>query len=176
MTRRFVFLDRDGTIIADKHYLADPDGVELMPQAGLGLRHFLRLGFGLIVVTNQSGVARGYFTQRDVEAVHARMVALLRAEQIDLAGIYICPHGPQDGCDCRKPSVGLALRAAAEHKFNTAHSVVIGDKASDMEFARRLQALSILLSDTTASIRSVDADYICRDLGEAANVIASVSS
>ena len=102
MSRRFVILDRDGTICAERHYLSRPDQVELLPGAARGLRALRRLDLGLIVVTNQSGIGRGYFGEADLRAVHAQLRRLLAAEQIALDGVYCCPHLPEDECGCRK--------------------------------------------------------------------------
>ena len=103
MAKRYVLLDRDGTIIVDKHYLADPAEVELLPGAAKGLRQIQRLGYGLILITNQSGVGRGKFTTETVDAVHEELVRQLKCEGINLDGIYYCPHVPEDDCNCRKP-------------------------------------------------------------------------
>ena len=94
--RRFVLLDRDGTIIADRHYLSDPAGVALLPGAAAGLRQLRQLGLGLAVITNQSGVGRGYFTAEQVDQVHRRMARLLEDEKVFLDGIYFCPHAPAE--------------------------------------------------------------------------------
>ena len=112
--RPAILLDRDGTIIVDRHYLSNPAEVELLPGAVAGLRRLADAGFALVVVSNQSGVARGLLTEADVAAVNARTAALLANEGIQIAGWYYCPHGPEAGCDCRKPAAGMAERAAAE--------------------------------------------------------------
>jgi D-glycero-D-manno-heptose 1,7-bisphosphate phosphatase len=138
-------LDRDGTIIADKDYLCDPAGVELLPGAARGLRRLSRAGLGLVVISNQSGVGRGMFRREDVERVNARMEALLAEQGVELDGIYYCPHAPGAGCRCRKPATGLVERAARDLGFNPAEGFVLGDYASDLELGRRLGARTILL-------------------------------
>ncbi len=143
--RRFVLLDRDGTIIVERHYLADPAGVELLPGAAAGLRRLRELGFGLVVVSNQSGVARGYLTLETLERIHARLVELLAAEGVTLDGMYFCPHGPDTGCDCRKPLPGLILRAAADLGFDPRLAVVVGDKPCDVDLGRAVGARSVLV-------------------------------
>lgn len=130
MGRRFVLLDRDGTLIVDRHYLADPQGVELLPGVGAGLRQMRELGLGLVVITNQSGVGRGYFTLEQVEQVHQRLGQLLAVEQVQLDGIYSCPHTPADGCSCRKPATGLVEKAASELDFEPQSCFVVGDRHS----------------------------------------------
>lgn len=139
------FLDRDGTLIAERHYLSDPAGVELLPRTVDGLRQLRAAGFRLVLVTNQSGVGRGYFTAADVEAVHARLRALLAEAGVELDGIYWCPHGPEDGCACRKPATGLVERACADLGLDPAASVMIGDQAGDVELGRRCGMTAILV-------------------------------
>ncbi len=116
--RRFVVLDRDGTINVDRHYLSDPDQMELLSGATAGLRAMRAMGLGLVVVTNQSAIGRGYFDLARLEEIHNRLRDLLAAERVELDGIYVCPHLPDDGCDCRKPLPGLLRRAAAELAFD----------------------------------------------------------
>jgi D-glycero-D-manno-heptose 1,7-bisphosphate phosphatase len=147
-----VFLDRDGTLIEDRHYLGDPDGVELLPNAVEGLRLMRQVGAALVVVTNQSGVARGYFDQSAVHAVNARVTELLAADGVELAGIYVCPHGPTDGCDCRKPAPGLLLRAADELGLELASSYLVGDSERDVEAAKRAGATPLLLGSDAADL------------------------
>jgi D-glycero-D-manno-heptose 1,7-bisphosphate phosphatase len=130
------FLDRDGTIIYDEDYLADPARVRLVPGAADALRALRRRGMLLVIVSNQSGVARGLIRADELAAVHARLEAVLRAEGIVLDGAYHCLHGPDDGCACRKPRPGMLLRAAEEHAIDLASSWMIGDKPSDVEAGR----------------------------------------
>jgi len=144
-TRRFVLLDRDGTIIAEHNYLSDPAQVELLPGAAAGLRRMAEMGLGLVVVTNQSGVGRGYFTQERLDAIHARMADLLRAEGVELDGIYVCPHTPEDGCGCRKPRTGLVEAAAKAHGFDPRDCFVVGDKRCDVDLGRNVGATAILV-------------------------------
>ena len=116
--RRFVLLDRDGTLIVERNYLSDPDQVELIPGAAAGLRRLAARGLGLVLVTNQSGIGRGFFDAARLAEIHERLTALLRAERVELDGIYVCPHHPDQACDCRKPRPALVLRAAAELGFD----------------------------------------------------------
>jgi D-glycero-D-manno-heptose 1,7-bisphosphate phosphatase len=170
--RRFVLLDRDGTINVERHYLSHPDQLELLPNAAAGLRRLQQLGLGLAVVTNQSGVGRGYFDLAAVDAVHARLRELLTAEGVALDGIYVCPHTAADGCGCRKPLPGMALRAARELGFDPARAFVIGDKAVDVDLGRAVGATTFLVTtghgaDTLAAGQA-QPDYVVADLGEAA--------
>jgi D-glycero-D-manno-heptose 1,7-bisphosphate phosphatase len=175
MARRFVLLDRDGTLNVERHYLADPEQVELLPGVIPGLRLLQTHDLGLVVLTNQSGLARGYFDRAALAAVHARLRHLLAEAGIDLAAIHVCPHGPDDGCTCRKPAPGLALAAAAEHGFDLAQSFVIGDKGSDVELGRAVGATTILVRTgygEHALQAGVTADHVAADLLDAAHWIA----
>lgn len=172
--RRFAALDRDGTIIVEKNYLSDPAGVELLPGAAAGLRRLRAAGWGLVVVSNQSGIGRGYFSEADYEKVTARLVALLRAEGVELDGIYHCPHAPGAGCDCRKPRPGMLERAAREHGFRPEDCVVIGDKPADVELGRNAGAALAVLVRTGYGATAADScqpDFVAADLDEAADLI-----
>lgn len=155
------FLDRDGTIVVDKHYLADPDGLELLPNAREGLRELRDLGARLVVVTNQSGVGRGYFPAEAIEPMNERLRELLAEGEVELDGIYVCPHAPDDDCDCRKPRTALFERAADELDIELGSSVVIGDKEADVEAGRRIGATPIRIGgdadDLLAAARLVRA-------------------
>jgi len=143
--RPAVFVDRDGTLIAERHYLSDPDQVELLPGVGEAVRRLNQAGVPVIVVTNQSGVARGYFGMDAVERVHQRMVELLAAEGAKLDDLYVCPHQAADGCQCRKPATGMVEAAAAAWNIALAASFVIGDKPCDIDLGRAAGATSILV-------------------------------
>lgn len=175
--RRFVLLDRDGTIIHDKHYLADPDGVELIAGAAQGMRVLRDLGFGIVVVTNQSGIGRGFFTIEAQHRIHERMCALLAEEGVGVDGIYICPHTPEQDCTCRKPLPGLAEQALKDHGFDPETAIVIGDKRADIELGKAIGALSILVrtgkgAAEEAKGKAGAADHIVDDLAAAARLIA----
>jgi D-glycero-D-manno-heptose 1,7-bisphosphate phosphatase len=142
---RVVILDRDGTMVIDRGYLADPEGLEFEPGAAEALRLLHSSGHRLVVATNQSGVGRGYFTLERLLAMNARLHAMVRAAGAALEAIYYCPHAPEEACDCRKPAQGLMRRAAAELHFDPDTAVVIGDRDSDVEFGRRAGAMTILL-------------------------------
>jgi D,D-heptose 1,7-bisphosphate phosphatase len=131
---RAVFLDRDGTLIADAQYLRDPERVKLLGGVGNALRQLHDAGFLLVVITNQSGIARGMFTESDYEAVRRRLDELLAAKDVTLTASYHCPHYPEitGECECRKPGTALHRRAAAEHQIDLARSVFIGDRWRDV--------------------------------------------
>lgn len=173
--RRVALLDRDGTVIADRHYLADPGGVALLPGAVEGLRALSREGIRLVILTNQSGVARGLITASQLAAVHDRLVTLLAAEGITLGGIFVCPHAPTSGCACRKPADGLAREAAGRLGFRLEESVVVGDKPTDLELGHRLGVPAILVGtgEGAATLQSgaARADYSVNDLSGLAELL-----
>ncbi len=128
------FLDRDGVIIEQVEYIKDPDDVKLVPGAAGALKLIHDNGFLAVVVSNQSGIARGKFTPVDLAAVQQRMYDLLAAEGEKIDGFYFCPHDPHvESCPCRKPRPGMILRAARELDIDVASSFMIGDRPADIE-------------------------------------------
>ncbi len=168
-------LDRDGTIIVERHYLSDPDQVELVPNAARGLRTLADLGLGLVIVTNQSGIARGYFDRCRLDEIHRRLGELLATESVPEIPVYVCPHLPQDQCCCRKPMPGLLHRAAIELDFDPLDSFVIGDKPCDVNLGKRVLATTLLVRTgygaAVAQTGNVSPDYVVEDLAQAAGVI-----
>ena len=137
-TQHAVFLDRDGTINRERAYLGNPEGVELLPGAAEGMRRLRAAGYRLVLVTNQAGVARGYFDEAAVQAVHERLRELLRAEGVELDAIYYCPHHPEGlgvyrrACPNRKPGAGMYEQAARDLGLDLVQSAVVGDKVTDL--------------------------------------------
>lgn len=176
--RRFVLLDRDGTVIVDRHYLGDPDGVTLLGGAAEGLRRITGLGLGLAVVSNQSGVGRGYLTIDAVTRVNARMTEILAAEGVRLDGVYFCPHAPDAGCRCRKPRPGLVERAARELDFDPARGFVVGDQPSDVALGHAVGATTFLLRSGQAPEPPVAAtptpNHVVRDLSQVADLLRTL--
>jgi D-glycero-D-manno-heptose 1,7-bisphosphate phosphatase len=149
---RAVFLDRDGTICEEVGYLDSIERLRLIPGSAAAIKLLNEQGLKAVVVTNQSGVARGFFSELRLQEVHEELERLLRLEGAFLDGIYYCPHHPSDGsepylgvCDCRKPASGLLLRAAADLGLDLRASYVIGDHHSDVECAQRVGAKGILV-------------------------------
>jgi histidinol-phosphate phosphatase family protein len=129
-----LFVDRDGTIIVDTGYVSDPASVRLLPHAASGLARIVSVGLVPIVVSNQSGVGRGMFDMAAVDAVDRAMRDQLRRASVELAvPSYYCPHGPDDGCRCRKPGTGLFEDAIRDHGVDPERSVVVGDSPRDIE-------------------------------------------
>jgi len=131
-----LFLDRDGVVIVDRGYLGDPDQVKLLPGVAETMVRARKAGYLLIGVSNQSGLGRGLFSRDDLERVMIRQDALLREAGARFDGFYYCPHAPGEGCRCRKPGPGMFEEAAATCRWDPARSWVVGDKASDVAFAR----------------------------------------
>lgn len=176
MSNRVVFLDRDGTINVDTGYVGSWSEFELIPGAIAGIGRLQRAGFRPIVVTNQSGIARGYFSQACVDAIHSRLIRVLDEHQIDGAQVLMCPHHPDDQCGCRKPQTGLILAGALTLDINFAESWVIGDKLSDVKFGRNLNTKTALIesrywSKKDALFAELAPEICCRDLRDAASQI-----
>jgi D-glycero-D-manno-heptose 1,7-bisphosphate phosphatase len=152
--RRAVFLDRDGTLIEDVGYPRDPACVVELDGAVSTLRELSRRGFALVVVSNQSGIARGLVTTSEAAATHERFVALFAAAGVRFDAVAYCPHGPDDGCDCRKPAPGMLLDAAGRLELDLEGSFMVGDKASDMEAGRRAGCQTILIAPTRGPDRA----------------------
>ncbi len=142
--RPAAFLDRDGTLMEDTGYIGTPERVRLLPDVVPALRLLEDRGFQRIVITNQSGVARGYFGAPDVERVHAELTRRLAAEGAAIDGYYFCAH--LEECDCRKPLPGMVRRAVAERGLDLERSAVFGDRASDIEMAAALGVPGILVN------------------------------
>lgn len=149
---RAVFLDRDGTICEEVGYLDSVERMRLIPRAAEAVRRINARGFKTIVVTNQSGVARGYFTEERLQTLHEELIRQLKEEGAHLDAIYYCPHHPEGEtspyrmiCDCRKPATGLLRKAAEELDVDLNASFLIGDHYSDVECAHRAGARGILL-------------------------------
>jgi D-glycero-D-manno-heptose 1,7-bisphosphate phosphatase len=175
VSRRFVLLDRDGTINEEAGYVLAPDQVRLLPGAAEAIRELRALGLGVVVVTNQSPVARGWITEARLGEIHDRLRELLRAEGADVDAIEWCPHLPEDACACRKPGTGMVERAAGTFGFDPAEAFVVGDHAVDMKLGRAIAARTIFVltghgREELATAR-LHADHVVADLGAAAPVI-----
>jgi D-glycero-D-manno-heptose 1,7-bisphosphate phosphatase len=145
MQKRAVFLDRDGTIAEEVGYLNHLQRFRMFPFAGAAIRRLNEAGLAVIVVTNQSGVARGYFPESLVRRVNERMRQELTAAGAHLDGIYYCPHGSRDHCECRKPKTGMLEQAAREHNIDLSGSFVVGDRYGDMDLAFRAGCKAIFV-------------------------------
>ena len=140
--RRALFVDRDGTLNPDLHYLREAERLELNRGVGDALALAHDHGYLIVCVTNQSGVERGLYRREDVERIHVRLNELLRPFRARVDAFYYCPHAPESGCDCRKPGTGLLDRARAEWNIDFASSAIVGDRALDVEAGRKLGLLT----------------------------------
>ena len=157
--RPAVFLDRDGTIIEDTGYIADPDTVRLLPGAATAIGRLNRAGLPAIVVTNQSGIARGLLDESAYQAVARRLETLLATGGARLDADYHCPHHPDftGTCECRKPGPLLYRRAAADHGLDLARSWWVGDRERDVVPAERFGGRGVLIGQPPAVVRDLSA-------------------
>jgi D-glycero-D-manno-heptose 1,7-bisphosphate phosphatase len=189
--RPAVFLDRDGTINEQMGYINHLERFVLLPGSARAIARLNQAGFVVVVITNQSGVARGYFPEELVHEVNRKMIRSLAREGARLDGIYYCPHHPQGetslyrlDCTCRKPRPGLLHRAAAEHSLDFKQSFVVGDSVSDLKAARQVGAKAVLVLtgygrgefDYVLPEKKVRPDYVAENLGAAVDWILTESS
>lgn len=180
-----VFLDRDGTIIEEVGYLDDPARITFLPGSLGGLQLLQQAGFRLVVVSNQSGIARGYFSPQTLHAVQAQFQKLLMEAGVHLDGFYYCPHHPQATlpeyrkvCRCRKPAPGMLYRAQAELNLDLARSFLVGDKISDIQAGQAAGVFTVLVRTgygqremARSAQVGVEPDAVAADLLEAARII-----
>jgi D-glycero-D-manno-heptose 1,7-bisphosphate phosphatase len=182
--RAAVFLDRDGTLIRDVKYLCAVEQIEILPGAAAALLLLRAHGFKLVVVTNQSGVARGRLSELDLQAIHAELMERLGRDGAVLDAIYYCPHHPTEGlgdlrriCECRKPKTGMIERAARELDLDPKLSYVVGDKWTDIELAQGAGATGIFIGRDEAkngAVAGFDVPLVA-DLRQAAEWIVGHS-
>lgn len=177
-TRRAVFLDKDGTVIENIPYNIDPSLIRLCPGAPEGLRSFAEAGFLLVVVSNQSGVARGFFPESAIAPVERRLRQLLAEHEVTLDGFHYCPHHPEGSvlayavsCECRKPAPGMLVESARTLGIDLTRSWMIGDIPDDVEAGRRAGCRTALIARNSADIPSPTPDVLAADLAEAARLI-----
>lgn len=172
MTNRAIFLDRDGTMAKDVNYCRRPEDFKLFPYTAKAIKLLKKHGFKVIVVTNQSGVARGYFTEETLARIHDKMKRELAKEDAFVDAIYYCPHHPDDNCGCRKPKTKMILQAAQDINIDLSQSYVIGDLKMDIELGKAVGAKTILVGDSLSSeAGGVVPDARFSDLWKAARAI-----
>ena len=184
---RAVFLDRDGTVNEEVSYLRDLKDLKLLPGASQAIKLLNGHSFKVVVITNQSGVARGYLTEKKVEEIHEEMRRQLRGKGAHLDAIYYCPHHPTQGkgkyrknCWCRKPNPGMLEKAARELKLDLARCYVVGDKLIDLQAGLRVDCKTVLVltgygkkySDEKGEAR-INIDYVAKTLKHAAEWITN---
>jgi len=177
--RPAVFLDRDGTITEEVGYLNHASRFRMFPFVAAAIRRLNAAGLPVIVVTNQSGVGRGYFPESLVHTVHELMAYQLAQAGAKVDAIYYCPHTSAENCNCRKPKIGMLERAAHDHALDLQRSFVVGDRFGDMELARNARARGVLVRTGYgegelawhAAKWPVQPDFVAEDLAQAANWI-----
>jgi D-glycero-D-manno-heptose 1,7-bisphosphate phosphatase len=184
VTAPAIFLDRDGTLIHPRHYPTRPDELVLYDNLGPELRALQAAGFKLVVITNQSGLARGLFTVADLQAMHDHLAATLAGLGVALHGVYHCPHHPEGvvaglavECACRKPRPGMLLRAAADLELDLGRSWFVGDILDDVEAGNRAGCRTVLVDLGTESPPASPVrhpDYVARDTLDALRLIRAV--
>jgi D-glycero-D-manno-heptose 1,7-bisphosphate phosphatase len=173
MSRRAVFLDRDGTLIEEAHYCADPRQVKILAGVPEALRRLKQAGFLAFVITNQSGIGRGLISEEQYRAVEAEVLTQAGAGTID--AVYFCADLPEADSPRRKPAPGMVLDAAAEHDIDLARSFFVGDKAADIECGRRAGTRTVLVRTGYGATQECAADYVAADLRDAVQWILSQS-
>ena len=173
MGHKAVFLDRDGTIARDAHYCRRVEDFELLPTAPEAIKLLNANSLRVVVITNQSGIARGYFTDETLAQIHGKMEEELAEHGAYVDAIYYCPHHPDEGCDCRKPKTALFQQAAEELDINLELSYVVGDMQMDIDAGRTLGCKTVLVTTGPQGGNSifVPPDYVADSLLEAARWI-----
>jgi D,D-heptose 1,7-bisphosphate phosphatase len=174
-----VFLDRDGTILRDVGYLCSQEQIEILHGVPEAIRLLKEKGYKIVVVTNQSAVARGRLSEKQLKQIHEEVRAQLARAGATLDAVYYCPHHPSEGvtayrvlCDCRKPNTGMIRRASEELGLEPARSYVVGDQATDMELAARVGATGVWICDSAKAQKDVaGGTRVARDLWDAAQWI-----
>lgn len=186
MRHKAAFLDRDGTIIEENGYISKINQVEFIPGSIEAIKILKSLGYKIIIVSNQSGVAQGFFTEKSLKKVNQYLLKKLRQKKAEVDGLYYCPHHPRVGlrkykidCDCRKPRTGLVKLAVKKHNLKLDGSFVVGDKLSDVGLGKNAKTKSILVltgygrkeSQKIGNSSKARPDFIAKNLLEAVKLL-----
>jgi D,D-heptose 1,7-bisphosphate phosphatase len=171
MKSKAVFLDRDGTICFDVPYCSCPEDFRLIPFSAEGIVKLNKNGFKVILITNQSGIARGYFTESMLLCIHEKMKDDLKKHGAYLDAIYYCPHHPDDNCTCRKPNPEMINKAVKDFDIDLSHSYMVGDAKSDIEIGQATACHTVLIKNTSGKLIDCSPDIILDNLLQAANWI-----
>ena len=169
MGNRAVFIDRDGTINVNYGYISDPDDFKMYPGVAKGIKLLNEKGFKIIVITNQSGIARGYFSKGVLENIHEKMKKELSKEDAGVDAIYYCSHHPDEKCNCRKPNPGLLEKAIKDFDIDVKNSFIIGDRMLDVEAGHKIGCKTVLVPEDKELVKkereesNVKPDFICND-------------
>jgi len=169
MKNKAVFVDRDGTINVNVEYLDTPDNFQMYPGVGEGIKALKEQGFLIIIITNQSGIARGFFTLETLEKIHERMLNELQEKGVEVDAIYFCPHHPDEKCNCRKPKTGLLVKAIKDFDIDTKKSYFIGDRMIDVEAGYKIGCKTVLVPERKEQVKKemeeseISPDLVCDD-------------
>jgi len=169
MGNRAVFIDRDGTININFGYISSPDNFKMYPGVKEGIKLLKDNDFKVIIVTNQSGIARGYFSEEILDEIHKKMKKELSEVKTTVDAIYYCPHHPDEGCNCRKPRVGLFEKAIEDFNIDKKKSFLIGDRMLDVEAGHKIDCKTVLIPENKEEVKKemekskVKPDFISKD-------------
>ena len=168
-----VFLDRDGVVNEDKHYVFKIDDFEFKKGLFDLCKYLTELDYSIVIITNQSGISRGYFTEADFHLLNDWMLREFYSRGVEVSAVYYCPHLPEDECTCRKPAVGLVVTATDQLNIDLSQSWIIGDKDSDIELGvnANIGGKILLQSEYVIPARTSYADYVVNDLVEIKEII-----
>ena len=168
-----IFLDRDGVINKEVNYLSNPDDFEFIEGSIEALKILMDKKYLLIVISNQAGIARGYFTEEDVEKIHGKMINILKENDVILDDIFYCPHHPDftEECECRKPKPGMIFKARDKYNINLKKSYMVGDTLKDIEAGHNAQCFTVLVLtgygiEERNKIGTIQPDFVYKTLLE----------
>ena len=171
--KKAIFLDRDGVINKEVSYLSNPNDFEFIEGSIEALKILKQKGFLIIIITNQAGIARGFFTEETLEAIHSKMIRILKQNNIELDDIYYCPHHPEftGPCDCRKPNIGMLLKAQLEYNIDLTNSYIVGDTLNDIQTGKAARCKTVLVltgygKEEQKNIGTIIPDMIFKNLKE----------
>ena len=171
--KKAIFLDRDGVINKEVSYLSNPNDFEFIEGSIKALKILKQKGFLIIIITNQAGIARGFFTEETLEAIHSKMIRILKQNNIELDDIYYCPHHPEftGPCDCRKPNTGMLLKAQLEYNIDLTNSYIVGDTLNDIQTGKAARCKTVLVltgygKEEQKNIGTIIPDMIFKNLKE----------
>lgn len=168
---KIVFLDRDGVINKDTHYLYKISDFEFQPEIVGTCLYLLKLNYQLIIVTNQSGIARGYYNKEDFYTLNDWMLKKLKQQGVEILDVFFCPHGPESDCPCRKPKPGMFINASNKHNIDLKKSWMIGDRSTDIEAANAAGIDNTILFNSDTENLSTESRYAIQSLDRIKNII-----
>jgi D-glycero-D-manno-heptose 1,7-bisphosphate phosphatase len=169
--KKVFFIDRDGVINIEKNYLYRIEEFEFIPGVKEALRYIQDRGYEIIIITNQSGIGRGYYTKEDFNKLTSWMVNELKKDGINILRVYFCPHTPQDNCECRKPKIGMITQALSEFEIDLQNSWLVGDKDSDIICANNANISNTIQVKSGHSFEKSRAKYVLNSLADIKEVI-----